>query len=48
VLDHFGLGRRCAHQLLDPLEARHAHGPHARERGLEVVRRLPKLDLRPE
>ena len=48
VLDHLGLRRRRAHQLLDLRELGHARGPHPLDRGVEVVRRAPELDLRPE
>ena len=48
VLYHLGLRRRCAHQLLDLRELGHPRCPHPLDRGVEVVRCAPELDLRPE
>jgi hypothetical protein len=48
MLDHLGVRRRRPHQLLDPLEARHAARAQPLDGGLEVVGRAPQLDVRAE
>jgi hypothetical protein len=48
VRDHLGARRRRPHQLLDLVEAGHPSGLQLLDRGLEVVRRAPQLDVRAE